>query len=79
VYEAGTNRLIYSGVISQIHRFFQHQEYVQVVVLGLASLFTRVLYKNGGAGYTQTITDDPAEIVRDVVDEINTQYNLFSH
>jgi hypothetical protein len=60
-------------------RLFQHREFVQVIVLGLASLMTRTLYRDGGSGYVRTITDDPAEIVRDVVDEMNMQYNLFSY
>lgn len=48
-------------------------EYIEARVVGIASMFSWILYKNG-ANYAFSKTDDPANIAKEVADTMNAQY-----
>lgn len=67
-------RLIYSGIITSIRRVSdKYAEYVEVRALGLASLLSRTLFTSGGS-YAFNKTQEPANTIRDVVDDFATKY-----
>lgn len=65
--------LLYSGYIHDINFDYDGQESIELSVYGLWSLLTDVYYKSGGnLEFTQT--DDPADIIKDVLVLHNTVY-----
>lgn len=73
-------RLVYTGGISRIKRYIQPTgEYIELTCLWLFSLLNRILYYSGAYNFTKT--DEPANIIKDILDYFNTQYtgNFFSY
>lgn len=83
VYEIDTEnplgRLIYTGFISQYAPYTDGSEQgVNVTLLGLVSFLSFAYYKNG-SNYTVThSSEDPADIMKAIIDHFNTVYALTS-
>lgn len=70
-----TNLLIYSWRLSQIQRQYSNQkENITVVFLSLWALLDTVILRNSGDP-TFSKTDDPANIVKFIIDYFNTIYS----
>jgi len=48
-------------------------EYAELVFVGLYSVLSRIIFKNG-ADYVFTLSKDPKEIIEDAIDYFNTIY-----
>lgn len=72
--------LIYSGYLSKYTRIYSNnRENIQAHFLSLFSLFNEIYYKQGGET-TFRKNADPAEILKDIVDQVKEAYpNLFSY
>lgn len=73
--ENQTGRLIYTGFISQYKPYIRGADQgVEVNLLGLVSLLQLAYYKNG-ANFTVTHSaDDPADIIKAIIDHFNSIY-----
>ncbi len=70
------NLLIYTWYISQIKRLFSNQsENIQVIFLWLNSLLSSVIYRNNNEETKFTITDDPSNIIKWIIDYFDTKYS----
>lgn len=68
-----TPRVIYTGFISQYAPYFKAgAEGVRVTLLGLVSMLTFDYFKSG-ASYDFTINKDPAEAIKDIVDDFQSR------
>lgn len=74
------DHLIYSGYLSKYVRIYSNnRENIQAHFLSLFSLFNEIYYKQGGET-TFRKKWDPAEILREIVDQVKEAYpNLFSY
>lgn len=69
-----TPRLIYTGFVSQYTPFVNNgREGVRVTLLGLVSFLSLGYFTSGGS-YAFNKTDDPAEIMKDVIDAFAAVY-----
>lgn len=67
-------RLLYSGFISQYVPFFRAgQEGVRLTCLGLVSFLSLGYFRSGGS-YEFTASDDPAEVIKDIVDHFESVF-----
>lgn len=71
-----TETLVYSGFISRYEPYAQAggEEGVRVTCLGLVSLLALSYYKSGSSFTVTHTTQDPSDIVEDIVDHFNTVY-----
>lgn len=75
-------RLVYKGFISAYTPYFQgSQEGVKVTCLGMVSLLGFAIYKDAGNFTVTKTTEDPAAIIKDIIDHFNSVYtpNIISH
>ena len=74
------DHLIYSGYLSKYVRIYSNnRENIQAHFLSLFSLFNEIYYKQGGET-TFRKKWDPAEILKDIVNQVKEAYpNLFSY
>lgn len=73
------DHLIYSGYLSKYVRIYSNnRENIQAHFLSLFSLFNEIYYKQGGET-TFRKNADPAEIIREIVDQVSAAYpGIFS-
>lgn len=73
--KGNNNLLIYSWYISQIQRLFSNQsENIKVIFLWLSSLLSNVVYRNWNGDIKFSITDDPSNIIKWIIDYFDTKY-----
>lgn len=70
-------RVIYTGMLTRIKRTIDsYGEYAELVFVGLFSVLSRIIFKNG-ADYVFTLSKDPKEIIEDAIDYFNTIYTAW--
>ena len=71
-----SGRLIYQGFISQFEPYLEGMtQGVEIVALGMLSLLSFAYYKNGSNFTVQHTSDDPAVIMKAIIDHFNTIYS----
>lgn len=66
--------LLYTGFVSQYVPFFRSgQEGVRLTCLGLVSFLSLGYFRSSGS-YEFTVSDDPGEVIKDIIDHFNTLY-----
>lgn len=69
-------RLIYTGFISAYSPYLEAAEQgVKVTVLGMVSLLSLAYYKNGSNYTVAHVGEDPADIMKAIIDHFNTVYS----
>ena len=69
--------VLYSGVIDEINKYTTNYQELEIVCNWYASLFSRLIY-NESANYWVTKTDIASDIMSDIVDFYNTEYNYLT-
>lgn len=69
--------LIYGGFIDSVGLRATNNEEIELRATWYFSLFSRNYYEEGG-DYTITKTDDPSEIIKDIVSFFNTKYDVLT-
>lgn len=68
-------RLVYTGFISAYQPYIEaSRSGVKVTLLGMVSLLSFAYYKNGSSYTVAHVTDDPADIMKAIVDHFNGVY-----
>ena len=68
-------RLIYTGFVSQVSpQLSSRKESVSVEVLGLASLFSQMLYKDGSSVEVAKVGIDPSVVITECILQLQTEY-----
>ena len=75
------NALIYSWYLSKYSRIYSNnRENIQATFLSLFSLFNEIFYKNWSWSTQFTTSWDPANLIKDIVDQVSTYYpNIFTY
>lgn len=67
-------RLIYTGFVSQYTPFFRAgSQGVRLTCLGLVSMLSLGYFRSGG-NYAFTVSDDPAEVIKDIIDHFESVF-----
>lgn len=73
-----SSRLIYTWIIQQVNPVIQFwNESQEIIAFWLYTILTFILYKDWSS-LSFNKNDDPANIIKDIISVINTEYNFFT-